>query len=432
MTAAELARSRLQLTLPPLALYVHLPWCRRKCPYCDFNSHVIESIPAARYVAALLAELAREAPRVAGRSIGSVFLGGGTPSLFAPDSIAALLSGIRARVELSSDVEVTLEANPGTLECGRFAGYRAAGVTRVSLGAQSFAADQLKLLGRIHGPEDTRRAAAELRGAGLANFNLDLMHGLPEQTAVQAVHDVREALALGAPHVSHYQLTIEPGTAFFRRPPPLPEDDVAAECEAAAHAVLSQAGLERYEISAWARPGARCRHNLNYWQFGDYLALGAGAHGKITDASRQCVWRTENPRQPERYMSEVESAVPLGTRLAVERRDLPFEFMLNALRLAEGYSVEQFETRTGLAFSGVEPIVAGQVGRGLLAVAGSSITPTEFGWRFLNDLQLEYLPRAGSGPGVSASRGRNLGLNTAHRPGDGGGVLHNGAAAAEN
>jgi oxygen-independent coproporphyrinogen-3 oxidase len=413
-------------------LYLHLPWCRRKCPYCDFNSHVTESIPAARYVAALLSELAREAPRVTGRTVSSVFLGGGTPSLFPPDSIAALLSGVRARVELAGDAEITLEANPGTLECGRFAGYRAAGVTRVSLGAQSFAARQLQLLGRIHGPDDTRRAAAELRGAGLGNFNLDLMHGLPEQTAAQAVEDIREALALDPPHVSHYQLTIEPGTAFFRRPPPLPAEEVAAESEAAAHTCLRDAGFERYEISAWARPGARCRHNLNYWQFGDYLGLGAGAHGKITDANRQRIWRTENPRQPERYMSGVESGVAPGTAMPVERRDLPFEFMLNALRLADGYSIAQFETRTGLAFSSIEPIVSGQARRGLLARAGSSITPTEFGWRFLNDVQLEYLPRSGFGPGSTASRGRNLGRETASRAGGGGGVLHNTAGAAEN
>jgi oxygen-independent coproporphyrinogen-3 oxidase len=413
-------------------LYLHLPWCRRKCPYCDFNSHVTESIPAARYVAALLAELAREAPRVAGRTVSSVFLGGGTPSLFSPDSIATLLSGIGARVALTGDVEITLEANPGTLECGRFAGYRAAGITRVSLGAQSFAAHQLRLLGRIHGPDDTRRAAAELRGAGFSNFNLDLMHGLPEQTAAQAVEDIFAALALDPPHLSHYQLTIEPGTAFFRRPPPLPEEDEAAESEAAAHARLRMAGFERYEISAWARPGARCRHNLNYWQFGDYLGLGAGAHGKITDAERQRIWRTENPRQPERYMSGVESGSDPGTRLPVEGRDLPFEFMLNALRLADGYSVAQFETRTGLAFSRIEPIVSEQARRGLLALAGSSITPTEFGWRFLNDVQLEYLPRSGSGPGSTASRGRNLGLKTPQTPGAGGGVLHNTAGATEN
>jgi oxygen-independent coproporphyrinogen-3 oxidase len=431
MTATESLRPA-ALATPPLALYVHLPWCRRKCPYCDFNSHVAETIPAARYVAALLAELARVAPRVAGRTVSSVFFGGGTPSLFSPDSMATLLSGIRARIELTADAEITLEANPGTLECGRFAGYRAAGITRVSLGAQSFAARQLELLGRIHGPDDTRRAAAELRDAGLANFNLDLMHGLPEQTVAQALSDVSEALALGAVHVSHYQLTIEPGTAFFRRPPQLPAEEVSAESESAAHACLRNARFERYEISAWARPGARCRHNLNYWQFGDYLGLGAGAHGKITDASRQCIWRTENPRQPERYMGGVESGADPGTILPVEPRDLPFEFMLNALRLADGYCTEQFETRTGLSFSAIERIVSDQAQRGLLAVAGSRIAPTEFGWRFLNDVQLGYLPRSGFGAGSTASRGRNLGFETATAAAAGGGVLHNRSAAAEN
>jgi putative oxygen-independent coproporphyrinogen III oxidase len=432
MMMGEPPRSTLGLATPPLALYLHLPWCRRKCPYCDFNSHVSESVPKERYVAALLAELAREAPRVAGRSVVSVFLGGGTPSLFAPDSIASLLSGVRNRIELAADAEITLEANPGTLECGRFAGYRAAGITRVSLGAQSFAARQLKLLGRIHGPDDTRRAASELRAAGFSNFNLDLMHGLPEQTAAQALEDVRQALALHPPHLSHYQLTIEPGTAFFQRPPRLPDEEVAAESEATAHAELRRAGFERYEVSAWARPGARCRHNLNYWQFGDYLGLGAGAHGKITDVGRQCIWRTEKPRQPERYLREVEAGGALGTVVPVEPRELPFEFMLNALRLADGFCIEQFESRTGVSFASVEPIVSGQARRGLLAVVGSSITPTAFGWRFLNDVQLEYLTGAGSGPEISLSRGRNIGLQTARGAGDGGGVLHNRAGAAEN
>ena len=432
MTAEVRAVPRTELVAPPLALYLHLPWCRRKCPYCDFNSHVTETVPTARYVAALLAELAREAARVAGRSVSSVFLGGGTPSLFAPESIASLLSGVRARVELADDAEVTLEANPGTLERGRYAGYRDAGVTRVSLGAQSFAQRQLELLGRIHGPDDTRRAAVELREAGLNNFNLDLMHGLPEQSVLGAVADVDQALALHPAHLSHYQLTIEPGTAFYRRPPPLPDEEVAGAAETAAHKRLTHAGFERYEISAWARPGARCRHNLNYWEFGDYLGLGAGAHGKLTDMDRQCIWRTEKPRQPERYLSEVEAGHEPGTRLPVAPHDLPFEFMLNALRLADGYSREQFETRTGLAFESVAPVVADQARRGLLSVLGSTIAPTEFGWRFLNDVHLEYLPKAALRPEMAASRGRNLGPATTLRAAGDGGVLHNEPAQTEN
>jgi putative oxygen-independent coproporphyrinogen III oxidase len=381
------------LTEPPLALYVHLPWCVRKCPYCDFNSHVFKgALPEAEYVAALLADLDADLPLIGRRRVASVFLGGGTPSLFAADSIAALFAGLRARLEFEADAECTLEANPGTIEHDRFTGYRAAGINRVSLGAQSFDARQLAALGRIHGPEDTGRAVGELTAAGLANFNLDLMHGLPQQTADGARDDVARALAFAPPHVSHYQLTLEPGTVFHERPPVLPDEELMQAIEAAAHEALRAAGYRQYEISAWALPGAECRHNLNYWQFGDYLGIGAGAHGKLSDAARGTIARTVKTKQPREYLERARAGGAQRALAEVPVRELPFEFMLNTLRLPAGFANELYEQRTGLPLEAVLPTLAAAAARGLIGERPGGWYPTELGQRFLNDLQAMFLP----------------------------------------
>jgi len=388
--------------LPPLALYVHFPWCVSKCPYCDFNSHAVreEGLPEARYVEALLADLDAELAwqPVAlhdARRVTSVFLGGGTPSLFSPEAIGRVLEGARARLGFASDVEVTMEANPGTIERGRFAGYAAAGVNRVSLGAQSFDAATLRRLGRIHAPDDTRRAAAELHAAGLDNFNLDLMYALPGQTPDGAVADVEQALALAPAQVSHYNLTLEPGTPFAARPPTdLPaEETVDAMLEACA-ARLDASGYLRYEVSAYARAGRECRHNLNYWRFGDYLGIGAGAHGKrsrrdpATGALR--IERSVRLREPRRYLGQQPAAV---TRTEVPPSQRPFEFMLNALRLVEGVEPAAFVARTGLDWNAIAPTVDRLAERGLLAdPAAGRIVATPLGQRFLNDLLVEFLP----------------------------------------
>ncbi len=401
------------LTLPPLGVYIHLPWCVRKCPYCDFNSHALkddsgapraEARVAARlpvdqeaaYVAALLLDLEADLPLLedaSDRAVSSVFIGGGTPSLFSAAAIARLLQGLRERLPLAVDCEVTLEANPGTLERGRFAGYREAGVNRISVGAQSFSAAQLQALGRIHGPDDTRAAVAELQAAGLLNHNLDLMYALPGQTTAEALADVEAALALAPPHVSYYQLTLEPGTVFHRRPPAdMPAEDAAADLELAAHARLLQAGYERYEVSAWARPGHACQHNLNYWSFGDYLGLGAGAHGKLTRPSSGEILRTEKARQPREYQRDLAAA---RTLRRVEPAERPFEFMLNALRLAAGFPVAWFETRAGLPWQVVEPVVARLAELRWLVptqVAGQpGWRPTPRGYAVLNSLVEAFL-----------------------------------------
>lgn len=372
-----------------IALYVHLPWCVRKCPYCDFNSHPAPAaLPETEYVAALLADLEADLDLVAGRRVSSLFLGGGTPSLFSPDTIRALLEGIAGRIELAADAEITLEANPGTVEHGRFAVYARAGINRVSLGAQSFDAGQLRALGRIHGPAETIAAVAELRTAGIANFNLDLLCALPGQTTAGAVADVTAALALGPAHLSHYQLTLEPGTALHRRPPALPDDEAAWDIQEACHQALTAAGLVQYEVSAWARPGLECRHNLNYWRFGDYLGIGAGAHGKIT--TRAGVIRTERPSAPLEFMRRAPAGDSSGRRI-VPQRELPFEFMLNALRLRAGFTLPEFEQATGLSGNTVVARLEQLGGRGLMAQTAQGWRPTALGFRFLNDLQAAFL-----------------------------------------
>lgn len=376
--------------LPPLGLYVHIPWCVRKCPYCDFNSHVHKGpLPESHYVEALLADLAGEAPAVDGREVRTVFFGGGTPSLMGAESMATLLDGIRARIPLAADAEVTLEANPGTLERGRYAGYRAAGVTRISVGVQSFANRQLNLLGRIHSAADIPAAVAEIHAARLTNFNLDLMYALPEQTLDDAVRDVTAATALAPPHVSYYQLTLEPGTVFYTRPPALPDEELADAIETATHAHLAAAGYRRYEVSAWAKPGAECRHNLNYWRFGDYLGIGAGAHGKRTTASGRIV-RTERPKGPKEYLAAVAAGAPPQER-DVPLAERPFEYFLNALRLVDGVAESDFELATGVSLATARPALDRAEAAGLLARDGGRCRPTALGLRFLNELQGLFL-----------------------------------------
>lgn len=379
----------------PLTLYVHMPWCVRKCPYCDFNSHQLKSAsPSGEYIDALIRDFEAELPALGGRPIEAIFFGGGTPSLFAPEAFARLLEAFASRCRIAPDAEVTLEANPGTLERGRFAGYREAGINRVSLGAQTFAPHALERLGRIHGPADTCRAVDELHAASLDNFNLDLMYALPEQTLDEALEDVRRALALEPAHISHYQLTLEPGTVFHARPPPLPDEDVAFRMQSECQALLAGSGFEQYEVSAYAREGARCRHNLNYWRFGDYVGIGAGAHGKITAGLPHGVQRTEKARHPRTYLEQLGRPAPgqIGERKPVPAGDLPFEFMLNALRLNEGFALADFEARTGLAASAVEAPLRAARARGLVEFAQPLWRASALGRRFLNDLQAGFLP----------------------------------------
>jgi oxygen-independent coproporphyrinogen-3 oxidase len=380
------------LLSPPLSLYVHFPWCVRKCPYCDFNSYTLQgALPAAPYVARLEGDLEAQAGEVAGRSVISIFFGGGTPSLFPPEAIARVLAAARRHLAVAADAEVTLEANPGTIERGAFGEYRQAGVTRVSLGAQSFAPGALAALGRIHSADETRRAAAELHAAGLANFNLDLMYGLPGQDRAGAARDVAEALALAPAHLSHYQLTLEPGTLFAARPPPLPdEDETEAQLEECA-ALLAAAGFGHYEVSAYARPGKQCRHNLNYWSFGDYLGVGAGAHGKLTFPGRGEIVRTVQPREPRRYLA----AAPGGlTRRTVPAEELPFEFLLNALRLTAGFPLADFAARTGLADATIAVPFERFLARGLIERTARGYRASRLGLRFLNELLTDFVPES--------------------------------------
>jgi oxygen-independent coproporphyrinogen-3 oxidase len=388
------------LETPPLALYVHLPWCVRKCPYCDFNSHAVPAagLPERAYLSALLADLDESTSEVAGREVVSVFFGGGTPSLFSPASIGALLDRLAARLPVAADLEVTLEANPGTVEHGTFAGYRSAGVNRVSLGAQSFDDTSLGAIGRIHAADETVAAVAEIRGAGIDNFNLDLMYALPGQTVLAALADVERAIALGPTHLSHYHLTLEPGTAFERRPPQLPDEDAMEAMQFGCHERLAAAGYAQYEVSAFARDGARCRHNLNYWSHGDYLGIGAGAHGKLTDAARGTVVRTERVRQPGLYMAARTPQQRTAATRVVAPDEHAFEYFLNALRLVDGFAPAGFESRTGRAWATVSGTVERAVERGLLEPApAGGWRPTARGRLFLNDLQAMFLPGEGAG-----------------------------------
>ncbi len=411
------------LTTPPLALYVHFPWCLRKCPYCDFNSYTLSGeLAEGPYLSRLVRDLETQAPGVVGREVISVFLGGGTPSLFPPPAIGELLSAARRVLKLAPRLEVTLEANPGAIERGAFREYRAAGVTRVSLGAQSFDRERLKALGRIHSPAETRRAAEELHAAGLANFNLDLMYALPGQDVPAARRDVAEALALSPAHVSHYQLTLEPGTVFAARPPPLPDEDAAAAMLEACAALLDEAGLARYEVSAYARPGRQCRHNLNYWRFGDYLGVGAGAHGKLTFPQLAQIVRTTEPREPRRYLASSDTEL---ARRAVPEKDRPFEFMLNTLRLKGGFDAGLFPERTGLEWRAIAAPIDRLMRRGLLRRSASRYRPSAFGLRFLNEMLLEFIPEIPEMTGPSA-----LSTAASGRPGIGRRPLFTGSAGA--
>ena len=372
-------------TLPPLALYAHLPWCVRKCPYCDFNSHErADALPEREYVDALVADIEGLLPSVWGRRLRSIFIGGGTPSLFSPESIDRLLAAIRARLPLEPDAEVTLEANPGTAEAGRFRGYRAAGVNRLSLGIQSFSDEKLRSLGRIHSAGEARRAI-DMAQAAFDNVNLDVMYGLPGQTLAEARADAAEGLRFGTTHFSAYQLTLEPNTVFYSKPPQLPEHDASADMQLAVEELAAAAGFEHYETSAFARPKRRCRHNMNYWEFGDYLGIGAGAHGKLSFADR--VTRHERAKQPREYLA---SAGTLQEKV-IAPRELPFEFMLNALRLVEGVPAGMFAERTGLP--GAVILRKLQVARekGLLEEDTLRIRPTRRGRLFLNELLQLFL-----------------------------------------
>ncbi|MGB7542675.1 MAG: radical SAM family heme chaperone HemW [Burkholderiales bacterium] len=378
--------------LPPLALYVHIPWCVRKCPYCDFNSHQARGeLPEREYVEALLRDLELALPDVWGRRVASIFFGGGTPSLFSAQSIDALLSALRARLPLAPGCEITLEANPGTFEAEKFRGYRAAGVNRLSIGIQSFNPKHLLALGRIHDETEARRAI-EIAQRSFDNINLDLMYALPEQTPEEAAADVEAALGAGTAHLSFYHLTLEPNTLFYRHPPPLPDDDTAAAMQDLIAGRLAQAGYLHYEVSAWAKPGRECRHNLNYWRFGDYLGIGAGAHSKISFPDR--VVRSVCFKQPKEYLQRAAAGTAVQERHEVGRADLVFEFMLNALRLSEGFPVSSFVERTGLQIAVAEKPLREAEARGLIVRDHERIRPTELGQRFLNDLLQLFLPAA--------------------------------------
>jgi oxygen-independent coproporphyrinogen-3 oxidase len=377
--------------LPPLSLYVHLPWCARKCPYCDFNSHEQRGeLPEEEYVAALLADLDTAIPGAQGRAVRTIFIGGGTPSLLSVKAIARLLEGVKRRLPLAPDAEITLEANPGSAEADKFRGFRDAGVNRLSLGVQSFDPRHLRSLGRIHDDSEARRAI-DLALASFSRVNLDLMYALPGQSAAEAVSDVEHATASGVAHLSFYHLTIEPNTAFFSRPPVLPDEDACISIEEAIHARMASAGFSRYEISAWAKPGEECRHNLNYWRFGDYLGIGAGAHAKISYPDR--IVREMRTRAPADYLRRAGQGDAVTERRELSTADATFEFMMNALRLTEGFSEKLFTERTGRPLSAAEPGLSQAVERGLLIRNRGEIRPTALGLRFLNDLVALFLPR---------------------------------------
>jgi oxygen-independent coproporphyrinogen-3 oxidase len=373
--------------LPPLSLYIHVPWCVRKCPYCDFNSHVHPgTLPEQAYLAALLNDLQQELPRVQGREIETVFIGGGTPSLMSPAFFAELFEGLREHISFSEEAEITLEANPGTVEQGRFGGFREAGINRLSIGVQSFDPAQLKTLGRIHDNTAAHKAIESALAAGFSNFNLDLMHGLPGQTPESALTDLEAAMAWQPPHLSWYQLTLEPNTEFYSRPPTLPDDDRLSDIYDAGAQLLRARGYNDYEVSAWCQPGRASRHNLNYWRFGDYLAIGAGGHGKTTfhDGRIERYWKT---RQPEAYLKRIGSYLA-GTQI-IGQDELPLEFMMNALRLDAGVSEALFTERTGLPLTSVSEVLAKLRQRGLLHA--NRIQATERGKRYLNSLLGEFV-----------------------------------------
>ena len=379
--------------LMSVALYIHIPWCVRKCPYCDFNSHAVrDALPETAYLAALVADLEFALPLVKDRAITSIFFGGGTPSLFSPAGIAQLLADIAHRLDLLPDAEITLEANPGTLEADKLAAFRAAGINRVSLGIQSFNNTHLRALGRIHNRDEALRAAT-LAARHFPRFNLDLMYGLPKQTLADAMRDLETAIEMGAPHLSCYPLTLEPNTPFAAQPPTLPDDDLCADMGEAIETRLTTAGLTHYETSAFARAGFQCQHNLNYWRFGDYLGIGAGAHSKLTvhQDGETRVLRQMRWKSPEAYLRQSASGQPIQAEHAVPTEQIPFEFLMNALRLSEGFTPTLFETQTRLPFSALQLKLTAAARDGLLEISDKRIAPTSQGRRFLNRLLERFL-----------------------------------------
>ncbi len=383
------------LHLPPLSLYIHLPWCVVKCPYCDFNSHALSgTLPEEAYVDALLADLEVDLPRVWGRTVHSIFLGGGTPSLFSGAALGRLLSGVRARVSLAPDAEITMEANPGTVEHDRFGAYREAGINRISLGIQTFDDSHLKTLGRIHSGAQAERAIGLMRAAGFDNFNLDLMWALPNQSPDQALADIERALSFQPPHLSHYQLTIEPNTLFAARPPAMPDEELTWTIQEAGAEALTRAGFDAYEISAWSKPGRASRHNLNYWRFGDYLGIGAGAHAKITLPAEQQVLRLRRKSLPRSYLNAATDGSFIAEQQAVSPSDLAFEYFLNRFRLEEPVPLAEFEARTGQPRASISIPLAHAAELGLIETNDTHITRTKTGAQYLNDLQRLFLPES--------------------------------------
>lgn len=383
----------LLLSNPPLSLYVHMPWCVRKCPYCDFNSHQVpDELSFADYIDVLIADLENDLPMVWGRVVQSIYFGGGTPSLFPADQVDRFLSAARARLDLRPDVEITLEANPGTIERDSFSAYAQAGINRVSLGAQSFNDESLKVLGRIHGESDIQQSLRSLAKADIRNFNIDLMYALPGQEAEQSIRDVELAIAAHPAHISFYQLTIEPNTAFAANPPRLPADDRAWDMQQAGLEMLEEAGYRQYEISAFARAGYESRHNLNYWRYGDFLAIGAGAHGKVTLPAENGVRRYAKHRHPRQYLKGIQSGDWYAEQRLLSEPERVFEFFLNQLRLRDGVVIDDFCARTGLPWTQVESRVQKAMEKGLLEESQGRLKPTPLGWRFVNDIQLIFLP----------------------------------------
>jgi len=376
--------------LPPLAAYVHIPWCVRKCPYCDFNSHAAgPELPETDYVDAVLADLEQDLVHVHGRPLTSIFFGGGTPSLFSAAALGRLLEGIERRVPFASDIEITLEANPGTFEQAKFSAYRQLGINRLSIGVQSFQGDKLKALGRIHDGSEAIRAADMARNAGFDNFNLDLMHGLPDQSLDDALYDLRTAIAQGPTHLSWYQLTMEPNTVFWSQPPQLPEDDLLWDIQEAGQALLAEAGYAQYEVSAYARAGRQARHNLNYWTFGDFLGIGAGAHAKLSSPEGR-IQRTWKTRLPKDYLDPAK-AFQAGAR-ELDADELPFEFLMNALRLTDGVPAGLYPQRTGLSLADLAASRREAEAQGLLQADPARLAATPKGQLFLNDLLQRFLP----------------------------------------
>ncbi|WP_437613872.1 radical SAM family heme chaperone HemW [Erwinia sp. V71] len=367
---------------PPLSLYIHIPWCVQKCPYCDFNSHALKGeVPHEEYVRHLLADLDNDLPLTGGREVRTIFIGGGTPSLLSSEAMMMLMDGVRARLPLAPDAEITMEANPGTVEADRFSGYQRAGINRISIGVQSFSPQKLQRLGRIHGPEEAKRAAHLAAGLGLRSFNLDLMHGLPDQTLEEALDDLRQAIALNPPHLSWYQLTIEPNTMFSSRPPKLPDDDALWDIFEQGDRLLTAAGYQQYETSAYAKPGYRCEHNLNYWRFGDYLGIGCGAHGKLTQDDGRII-RTVKTRHPRGFMA----GNYLDRQYEVAESEKPFEFFMNRFRLLEAAPRQEFVAYTGLDESVIRPQIDEALAKGYLTETAETWQITEKGKLFLNSL----------------------------------------------